>query len=875
MADPAGLRLALVALRRGLISQDALTRAIREQEAGKDREGLIDILVRQGDLGPDGAEAIRRSDHGGGATQVDSGGTLGDPIPGGPSPATLAGAGSATASGAPTIPGAVIPAASDATRADAGNRTRLGEYLISRILGSGGMGVVYEAIHEPLKRKVALKVLSPQLAEQEASLQRFYREVRAAARLHHPNIVPVFDVGQEGSTHFFAMEYIEGKTLEQLSRDGDLSYEEVARAVKAIAEALHYAHGQGIVHRDVKPSNIISTREGRVLIADFGVAKELTEAGITASGALLGTPSYMSPEQAAGGKEPVTARTDVYSLGATLYDLATKQRPFVGESFESTLAKVLFQEPERPCLVRPGVPHDLETIILKAMAKEPDRRYATAEDLANDLGRFLRGEPILARPMTTVNRVMRKLRRHRMAAAAWILALCVVGVGGGLLWSALEAQKAEAARLERERGQRDRELAVEREGQERERREREALEKRQSESRATVKSALLMKQHTPGDAIPMLDKAIELDPTNAEAWLERGRFHREQGEFRPALEDLKKAIELAPDQIDAYAERMTAYLCTNDFLRVAGDLDTILKRWPDHRYARMGKAALLYLKGDKETAAKEFAKLTLEMPNEALAFAGLGGCLLETGKPNEALKALNRAIEIEPKNVMALNNRAQLFLDASQWDAAISDASRSVEYFASFFWPWEIRGKARFQKGLLKEAEDDLEQAVKLGPTQGDACLFLTATYYFEGKYPVAIKAATRALKLKANKVDGLFYRSLSYAATGQLAEAEADAAEMEKAGHKGYAETAQAAVALKRGEPDVALEKATQALAAQPRMIEAMVVRARAHAAKGRHDDALDDYRNACALDQRQLNLLMPEINEVKRLKAEAKRAE
>ncbi len=868
MADPSGLRHALLALRRGLITQEGLTRAIQEQEKAPDASGLLELLVRNGDLSAEFAETLRSGD--GGAATIAGGAGAGQTVADGTLPG-VRGAGATIADG--TLPGtAPAEVVQTSARLDPVSRTRLGEYLLNRVLGSGGMGVVYEALHEPLKRKVALKVLSPQLAHQEASLQRFYREVRAAARLHHPNIVPVFDVGEEQGTHYFAMEYIEGRTLEQIAQTDGISYEESAAAVKAISEALHYAHGQGIIHRDVKPSNLIRTPDGRVLITDFGVAKELTEAGLTASGALLGTPAYMSPEQAAGSKEPITPRTDVYSLGATLYDLCTGRRPFMADSFEATLAKVLFHDPERPLLSKPDLPLDLDTIILKAMAKEPDRRYPTAQDLAEDLGRFLRGEPILARPMTTVNRVMRRIRRHRIAVTASGIVAVLIAVGGGIVWHMLTEQRAEAARLAAERVAREAEILAEKERLARETAEREAIQKVREESRALVKSGLLMKVPTPQDAMLRFTRALEIDPENWEAWLERGRMHREQGEFREALDDLKRAIALSPDSIDGYAERMTIFLCMNDFLRVAGELDNILKRWPEHRFAKMGKAALLYLKGNKAEAVAEFTKVIEEMPNEALAWAGRGGCLLELDRHQEALNDLDRALQLEPKNIMALNNRAQLFMEAGQLDRAIADAGLSLSSYTSYFWPWEIRGKCRFQKGEFAAAEEDLEQAVKLGPTQADSCLYLGLTYFLQSKWNPAIKALTRALKIKAHASSCLFYRGLAYLEMGQEAEALKDAADLRATeGFVPYGAGIEAAVALVRGDAESATRLAGEALAGQPRMVEALVTRARAWAAQERWDQALDDYRSACALDVRRTPLLMPEIEQVKRRKTES----
>ena len=297
-------------------------------------------------------------------------------------------------------------------------------YEIIGLLGQGGMGAVYKAKQTSLKRLVALKVIRPGSREDPRHEARLRAEAEAAASLQHPNIVQVYEVGQQHGVSYIALELVEGGTLAQKLGGKPLRAHESASLLEALARAVHFAHERGVIHRDLKPANVLLTPGGTPKIVDFGLAKQqAADTGQTMNGAILGTPSYMAPEQAEGGARAAGPAADIYSLGAILYEMLTGGPPFRGATLLDTLEQVRSEEPVPPRRLQPRLPLDLETICLKALSKSPGRRYATAEDLADDLGRFLERKPVLARPVGSAERLWRFCRRR--PAAAGLLAATV------------------------------------------------------------------------------------------------------------------------------------------------------------------------------------------------------------------------------------------------------------------------------------------------------------------------------------------------------------------------------------------------------------------------------------------------------------------
>ncbi len=299
-------------------------------------------------------------------------------------------------------------------------------YDVLGTLGRGAMGVVYKARQRGLNRLVALKMILSGDHAAEAELIRFQAEAEAVALLQHPNIVQIYDVGEEQGLPFFSLEFVDGTSLDKKAAGTPMVPREAAALVEKLARAMQYAHENGIVHRDLKPANVLLTQDGTPKIGDFGLAKKIDEdAGQTRTGTVLGTPSYMAPEQAEGRLKDVGPLSDVYSLGAILYELLTGRPPFKGSSILDTLNQLRTMEPVPPIQFQPGVPRDLETIALKCLQKDPARRYADSAALAEDLRRFLAGEPILARPVGRAERLWRWCKRNPRVAG---LSAAVVGL---------------------------------------------------------------------------------------------------------------------------------------------------------------------------------------------------------------------------------------------------------------------------------------------------------------------------------------------------------------------------------------------------------------------------------------------------------------
>ncbi|MGO9114015.1 MAG: protein kinase domain-containing protein [Thermoguttaceae bacterium] len=542
------------------------------------------------------------------------------------------------------------PAATARPDASEARRRQLGDYMIVREIGRGGMGVVYEARQISLDRRVALKVLPFAAVLDRKQVARFYNEAQAAAHLNHPNIVPVFSSGCDRGVHYYAMQFIEGQSLDlairqlrMLSAEGppraaneaptqrqtgaetacgysrgwnpvsgaaelksSQFFRTVARLGIEAAEALDYAHQCGVVHRDIKPSNLMLDEQGKLWISDFGLARFDANASLTATGDVLGTVRYMSPEQVAGKPNMVDPRTDVYSLGITLYELATLHEAFAGSDRQAFLRWISEEEPRPPRQVNRAILIDLETILLKAIAKSAQDRYLTAKELADDLRRFLEGESILARRANLWDRAGKWARRHRTLAAAAAVSLAVVLVGS-LAGTLLIAHE-----------------------------------------HAETKIALAQAKTSYHEAEENLQRAETHFRQLREVVDRFGAYHAERLKDLPGVEPLRR--ELLLDTLKYYGE----------FIRYAGD-DPTLRADLAVTYSKA--AAVSEQIGDNvaamtayRQAAEAFRQLVAAHPTElpyqadlALCQNNFGLLLAATGKTQDAEEAYRSALEIQKR----------------------------------------------------------------------------------------------------------------------------------------------------------------------------------------------------------------------------------
>ncbi|MFQ5505903.1 MAG: protein kinase, partial [Planctomycetota bacterium] len=446
-------------------------------------------------------------------------------------------------------------------------RERLGRFLLGEKLGKGGMGVVYKALDPELKREVAIKVFPAPVTHSREARERFRREAEALAQVSHPHIVPIHEVGEtEDGQPYLVMPFIEGKTLAELLPELAGDVKTLARMLAEIAGAVDHAHRQGLVHRDVKPGNILVDRLGQSCLIDFGVARNLQEAGVTASGALLGTPAFMAPEQI---RDPASVgpRTDVYALGATLYQCLTRKLPFEARSRDEAYDRICRRDPVSPRTIRPEVPKDLETICLTAMEKDPARRYQSAAELEADLRRFLEYRPLRARPLGRLARSARWVRRNRAVAAVILLAALVVVLGPSsyaLYMGSLAAQ-----------------------------------ERRAKESIAR--------------------ESAQKETARAEAAYRAGRLLAQRGRWAEALRHYAAAVEHHPDPVLVSIGRIEALEGSLDAPAAIRELESLRRRKVPEKY----EAKLLLLEADLGVNRLLDPDAKMELVDRALAMGTL------------------------------------------------------------------------------------------------------------------------------------------------------------------------------------------------------------------------------------------------------------
>ncbi len=612
-----------------------------------------------------------------------------------------------------------------------------GRYRVLREVGRGGMGVVYEAEDVALRRRVALKVLALPAHAGPGLAGELLREARAAARLYHPGIAAVHDAHQDDRGGAIAMQFVDGVVLSSLPR-GD--HKRLVRLVRDAALAVQHAHEQGIVHRDLKPHNLLVTGSGdgeRVVVTDFGLAKELAlESSLSLSGRVLGTPAYMPPEQAGGRAREVDGRSDVYALGATLYDLLAGRPPFVDVDLVVLLRRVVEEEPPSLRALSPAVPRDLALVVHKCLAKEKERRYPSARELAEDLSRWLAGAPVRAQPPSWRYRAGKFARRHRALVAGGSAAL-VVALGALALTLAERGQRRASERAlalseEVDAVLRDARLlsgALAREATGEGRRgERESALARIDGGIAAARAflerhdvghgherlgRLLLARGKPAEALASLDRALELDPGLELARVERGLV-------RAALHAEECAgLGLAPGHAEALppALRARREQALADLSAVDQDSSVL-----DRVQLAHARAELARLRGEPELARHGFEEVLRLDPLSIEARVALSQLESQLGDPEAARARAMSALDLlrglgpayvapreAPGEVVARAVR-QLEQDAAraELDRAVAERPFDAERRA-------LRGFHLLENGEVEEGRADLQAALFLG----------------------------------------------------------------------------------------------------------------------------------------------------------------
>jgi len=686
--------------------------------------------------------------------------------------------------------GRALPADAPAEVRDAAAdpRHHFGTYVLVREIGRGGFGSVYRAWHRPLNRFVAVKFMT---SDDPKDAARFQREAQTSARLSHPHIVPIYEVGQLQGRHYIAMEFVDGRNLTHHR----LAPRRAVEVIRDAADAVHYAHTLGVIHRDIKPHNLMLDARHHVWIMDFGIARPVgTGATLTVTGTVVGTPAYMAPERAEG--KPGDARSDVYALGATLYEVLTGRAPFDAATPFDTLQQVLTRDPAPPRRFNSAIPHEVETIVLKAMDKDPARRYATARDLADDLRRWLDGEPIGATRASIPYRLRKSIARQPVIwSLGALLALAVVLGGRGLIVSRGNLQRAldaERERLAAERTLTDRlrtQELVERTA----RRLRDieaALSRRLSDER-------LAELHAEIDGI-----VAQLTADEPGLWHLRGEAHRLRHRGAEAIADYTRAVDAPSSPVRAAAALGRARLRLEELvtLRIVTPVDTLLKRAArEERVTRLLQEDLKIASGGR-------------IPEESRALPAIWSALATR---NYEFAHRHATLEIAAGGAAADFFLARAFTQGGS--VSLDDLNMSLERHRAQPMAWTCRGVMRAQTGDPLGAIADCTEALRYDDRCAPA-LFTRGSWYHKLREPDRARAdLERAASIDPTHAPGWAVLGQVHAVLGDMAAAEASLA---------------------------------RAIALEPQFALAYLSRAQIREAAGRLDESLADFGTGIRLD-------------------------
>jgi serine/threonine-protein kinase len=765
-----------------------------------------------------------------------------------------------------------------------GGLPRIPGYEVEAVLGRGGQGVVFRARHLRLDRPVAVKMMPADAGANRYERDRFQREAEAVARLRHPNVVQVYDIGDVDGRPYFTMELIEGGSLARKLAGTPQPARQAAELAATLAGAVQAAHACGIVHRDLKPSNVLLTADGTPKVSDFGLARRLGDAAaLTQTGVAVGTPSYMAPEQARGRPNTVGPAADVYALGAILYELLTGRPPFKGESAAETLHQVIFQDPVAPSLLSPKLPRDLETICLKCLQKDAPRRYVTAAAVEDDLGRYLCGEAIAARPEGRLERLARGLRRRPTLAvglvAGLLLAVFLVGAGLWVWWEKSERERARASQAQAE--------------EEQARAEAEQARATAEQARATAELARVDQARRDQQLAARLD-AIRLNRSAVtESALDaRSVKARADRDYESAFREAGFGqVQDDPDRVGARVAdsniRMTLIGALYDW--AACPVDENRSRWvlavvrradPDAsgwrgrvrdpknwrdpaalaelaREARIADEPLVLLgwlgdmlRDSGQDATPYLRKVREAHPSDYWANVSLGVALKKTN-PAESVRYFQVAEALRPGEFVPVGNLGCALLKIGQVDEAIACFQRVVDLAPGNPTARAYLGHALGRKRRLDEAVRELRRAVELDPNSAFSHTELAQSLLDLGQVEEAIAEAREAVRIDPDYAPGHYMLGMALFTQSPSKEALEHVEEAVRldpnyaAAHSGLGTILRSA-----GRLDDAVKHAEQAVLLQPGVAHFRYNLANNLKAVNRRDEALAQYEFALRLD-------------------------
>jgi serine/threonine-protein kinase len=768
--------------------------------------------------------------------------------------------------------------------------SRVGRYVKVSRLGSGGMGEVWKGWDTELGRWVALKFMKH---DDPNEVARFRREAQTAARLNHPNIASIYEVGESGGRPFIAMQYIAGATLGALPRDDARRLVELSRDA---ALAIHHAHEQGVVHRDLKPANLmVEEGTGRIYVMDFGLAKPTTvDSSLSASGAILGTPAYMSPEQARGDTALVGPANDVYSLGATLYELLTNRPPFQESEIYALLRKVVDEDPPPVRRLNPRVNPDLETIVLKCLEKEPDRRYASAQALAEDLVRWLKGEAIEAHPPSLFYKARKFVSRRKAVTALAAVVAAVVG----LLVPFLMSERSER-RFLGELGEIRAQMLTVKEWTRQE--FRTPAEIRAALAQHVGKVSAFVERHPDlpqgyyvrahgrllQSALAKADEdlraALSLDPSFAPAWLLLARIRLEEYDRHQtaATDQEREANRVAARQLllDAQEALRRGWSAGSEALaidrwglaRTPEDsvTETLGRAIREHHLERRTDEAIRILRAAQvENPSPEYCRWLAFMvddrqeksrwhdlavriaPHSAGGYTERGLARIQANDIDGAMADYDRAIEIDPDGSWGYVDRAVVWSKKREFDKAVADCTRAIELDPGLAMAWSNRAGMHVKRGDFAAAERDATEAIRLSKVAPYAYANRAGARMERGDLDGAIADADEGLKITEDIAVLWSNRAAALMTKGDFAGARKDLDRALKLDpDSAEALGTRSGIHLLTGDSRLAVADADRAIALDPTLVIAYVNRAGARCRLGQAAGALEDAEKAVFL--------------------------